>query len=420
MLKEKIEVEVSSEVGGLEAVIIHTPGPEVENMTPQNAERALYSDILNLSEASKEYKQFKEVLKMHSTVLEVKDLLCEVLKNDAVKDSLLTKICANENIYGCKNEFLALKPSELAKALIQGVELKKNTLTNYLSNERYMLSPLHNFFFTRDTSACINKKVIVSRMANVVREREALIMEAIFNYHPKIQATTHNPVSEINFDKNITIEGGDVLVARNDVLIVGNSIRTSAQAVDYILEKIKPLGTKRHIIVQELPYTPESFIHLDMVFTFLSPNEVMIYEPVVMNPNQFKTILITIKNSYVSINEHRNILEVLSMLSFKVEPILCGGNTDPWIQEREQWHSGANFFAMGPGKLISYGRNVYTLEEMNKNGYEIIKARDLVSKKRDVNDYSKYVVTINSSELSRGGGGCRCMTLPIRRKSIAT
>jgi len=419
LLKEKIDVEVSSEVGELEAVIIHTPGPEVENMTPANAERALYSDILNLSEASKEYKQFKEILKLHANVLEVESLLCEVLKNNSVKDRLMTKICTNEKVLNRKTELVNLTPAELAKSLIQGVELKKITLTNYLSNSRYYLEPLHNSFFTRDTSICINDKTIISRMANTIREREALIMEAIFNYHPQINARTYNPVSEVNFNTNITIEGGDILVARDDVLVIGNSARTSTYGIDFILEKFKSDNRKKHIIVQELPYTPESFIHLDMVFTFLSQNEVMIYEPAIMNPNQFKTILITTDNGDVKISDQLNILDVLSKLNFEVKPILCGGKTDPWIQEREQWHSGANFFAMGPGKLISYGRNVYTLDEMNKNGYEIIRARDIINKKRDLRDYSKYVVTINSSELSRGGGGCRCMTLPIKRKLVS-
>lgn len=418
MSQKKIDVNISSEIGELEAVIIHTPGSEVENMTPQNAERALYSDILSLADATKEYDHFKSILSLHAETLEVKDLLTEILKNDQAKEDLLSKVCKNEKLFSRKNELAALPPSELSVRLIEGVELPKNTLTNYLSNERFLLSPLHNFFFTRDAAAVINNEVMISRMANAVREREAIIMEAVFNYHPRLKTKTNNAVHEIDFNPKITMEGGDVIIARNDTLLIGNSGRTSLQGIDYILEKVKNKNEVKHIIVQELPYKPESFIHLDMAFTFLSQNEVMIYEPMIMNPNQFKTILISIDNGNVKIDERRNIPEALSELKFNITPIPCGGKSDPWIQEREQWHSGANFFAMGPAKLISYGRNTHTLEEMNKHGYEIISSEDVLNKKKSLSDYKKYVVTIPGSELSRGGGGCRCMTMPVKRKPV--
>lgn len=418
MTMGKIDVNVNSEIGDLEAVIIHTPGTEVERVTPQNAERALYSDILNLSVVNKEYAQFKAILEQHSLTLEVSKLLEEILSDEKVKETLLSKICTNEKVYNQKKEFMEQSPGVLSRNLVEGVEMKKNNLTNFLSNARYFLSPLHNFFFTRDASAAINDNIFISRMANNVREREAIIMEAIFSHHPLLTSNTYNPANQVNFDPSVTIEGGDIIVAREDTLIIGKSQRTTSQGIDYILEKVKDKGKIKNIIVQELPTSPESFIHLDMAFTFLSQDEVMIYEPVILNPNQFKTILIGIDNGKVNISERRDILETLKAIDLEVEPVLCGGKTDSWIQEREQWHSGANFFAMGPGKLIAYARNTYTLEELNKRGYEIIKANEVIRKKKNFNEYSKYVITIDSSELARGGGGCRCMTMPVRRKPL--
>lgn len=417
--KDKIDVNVTSEIGKLNGVIIHTPGPEVENMTPKNAERALYSDILNLAEASKEYNQFRSILDRHTQTFEIQKLLHDILYNDFLKECLVDKICKNENVIDLKEHLLRLDPKELSIQLLGGVPLRRNNLTNFLSNERFALKPLHNFFFTRDASITVNEKVLIGRMASRVREREAIIMEAIFNNHPVMKVETSNPVNDIDFNKDITIEGGDVLVAREDVLLIGNSPRTSTQGIDYIIEKWKNgMEKKKHIIVQELPSTPESFIHLDMTFTFLDKNQVMVYEPVILNPNRFKTVHITIDNGKVEIKEEKNILEVLEKLNFELEPVFCGGKADIWTQEREQWHSGANFFALGPGKIIGYGRNVHTLDEMNKHGYEIIKASDVISKKIDFKDYEKYVVTIRSSELSRGGGGCRCMTMPVSREKV--
>jgi arginine deiminase len=144
----------------------------------------------------------------------------------------------------------------------------------------------------------------------------------------------------------------------------------------------------------------------------------MVYEPVVMQPNRYKTIYIKIDKRKVTISEEKNILECLSRLGIDMQPIYCGGTTDLWTQEREQWHSGANFFAMGPGKVIGYNRNEATVEELNKHNYTVIAAEDVIEGKIDLNDHKKYVVTIDGSELSRGGGGARCMTMPIRRKAI--
>lgn len=413
-----INISVSSEYDQLENVIIHTPGPEVENMTPINAERALYSDILNLSAISKEYEQFKSILKMHSEVFEVKNLLFDILHEEKTKEHLISKICNNENVMCIKDYLMNLDPKNLARAIIEGVELERDNLTKFLSSERYSLNPLHNFFFTRDASVVINENIFIGKMANIVREREAIIMESIFNFHEKFQTITYNPLNENKVNGKITIEGGDILIAGKDVLLVGNSSRTSSEGIDYILEKIKSQDERKHIIVQELPHSPESFIHLDMTFTFLSENEALIYSPVILELNKYRTIHMEVYKNQVKIHEEKNIPDALTKLGFEIEVISCGGKNDLWIQEREQWHSGANLFALAPSKLIAYDRNVHTLEELNKHGYEIIKALELIKGRKKTQDYKKYVVTIDSSELSRGGGGCRCMTMPLTRNSV--
>ena len=417
---KRIDIGIRSEIGSLESIIIHTPGLEVENMTPTNAERALYSDILNLSVAKKEYAKFSGLLKLYAETHEISDLLVETLdSNSEAKEKLLANICRNESVdASVKNYLLELPNDDLAVQLIEGVPMQKNTLTKYLSSERYSLLPLHNLFFVRDPAIPIRDKILISRMASKVRERESLTLETIFNFNPRFQTETVNPENSSPAPNGLHIDGGDVLVAREDIILVGIGTRTTSSGVDFLLEKIKEAEETVHIIVQELPSKPESFIHLDMVFTLLDIDKCLIYEPVIFNPHGFHTVRISVEKGRVAcICEEKNLIDALGKVGLELDYIRCGGNKDEWIQEREQWHSGANFFALGPGRVVGYGRNVYTIEELNRKGFEILYVDDLLSKKVDIDSYEKYAVIIDGSELSRGGGGCRCMTMPLKRKN---
>jgi len=423
-----VEVNVQSEIGKLNGVILHTPGEEVENMTPENAERALYSDILNLSIARKEYKQLSEVLGKITKTYQVKDLLTNILKDDAIKLEVLNRIEKIEPFIAevtpkgsIKDQLLDEDAEDLARLLIEGVEMKRDTLTKFLNKDWYDLRPLHNFFFTRDASMSMYNEVLIGRMANAVRDREAIIMQSIFDFTPGFNTKTLNLATTSDPLRKLTIEGGDVQIARDDILVIGNGMRTSTRAIDALMYNFinRNEDKVQHILVQELPHSPESFIHLDMVFTFLDKDKCMVYEPLIMSPGNYQTVHIKIQHGkLISIRREKTLLHALKKLGMDLEPVYCGGEDETWNMEREQWHSGANFFCVAPGKVLGYARNNYTVEAMNNAGFEIIRANDVISNKVDLNKYEKYMITIEGSELPRGGGGARCMTMPINRDAV--
>lgn len=419
---EKLKIEVQSEIGKLNAVLLHRPGAEVENMTPLNVQRALYSDILNLSIAQAEYEQLYGVLSKVSDVYEVRNLLINVLDQEKPRESLIRRICETEDVMPYYSELMQMRSADLARVLIEGLPARINTLTAYLKNEYYALYPLYNFYFTRDAAVTIGNQALVCRMANKVRMRESFIMNAIYRDSGVFECSVVDANLLQPEGSQVIMEGGDIIVAREDILIVGNGVRTTPQGIDFMIDRFRracPPG-RYNVIVQQLPSEPESFIHLDMVFTLLDHDKCMVFKPLITQANQYQTVHIIIEDGKVTaIRPVSGLLSVLKKLGMDLKPVTCGG-LDEWDQEREQWHSGANFFAFAPGKVLSYARNVHTLEELSKNGFEIVKASDFIAGTADATVYgqSPCVLTIDGSELPRGGGGARCMTMPLSRTNI--
>lgn len=408
-----INVNVCSEIGKLQHVLVHAPGPEIENMTPDDAHLYLFSDILNQQVAQKEYNYFKKTLQRFAKVHEISDLLADILTQDNIKRALVDRICKAEDRLMIADFLKAQPAKELARMLIEGV--KVDAIGSY-NNEKYLLRPLPNLFFMRDASFTMFDNIMISNMASQVRARECIILEAIYNLHPMFETKVVNPTLTYDTHGIGTVEGGDVQIIRDDVIITGMGARTNMHGVEALVEHLKTRPGVKHLIFQELPLTPESFIHLDMVFTMLDVHKCMAFKPVIMN-NAFKTFHITIDGQKAVGKEANNLIEALGSVGIDLEPVFCGNDNDDFAA-REQWHSGCNFFCLEPGKFIGYGRNYHTLEGLNKAGFNIITAADVVNNKTNPDNFSKCIIAFEGNELSRGGGGARCMTMPVQRMAV--
>ena len=404
MDSQPINVSVNSEIGKLQHVLVHTPGPELERITPENAHTYLFSDILNMQVAQKEYGYFKKVLQKVAEVHEISDLLTDILKMDHIKNGLVDRICRAENKGFIAAYLKSLSAEDLARQLIEGVYLDDIT---YINSDKSALTPIPNLFFMRDASFTMFDNIMISNMATQVRARECMILEAIYNLHPLFETKVINPV--LNYDSRGigTVEGGDVQIIRDDVVICGVGARTNMHGVEALVEHLKTKPGVKHLIFQELPLTPDSFIHLDMVFTMLDVNKCMIYKPVIKS-STFKTFHITIDGQKALGAEAPDMVSALKSVGIDLEPVYCGNGNDDFAA-REQWHSGCNFFCLAPGQFLGYGRN--------KAGYNVVTAADVVNGKYDLSG-KKCIVAFEGNELSRGGGGARCMTMPVQRMAV--
>jgi len=408
-----MNIQVNSEIGHLEGVILHTPGTEIEQMIPDNIHEALYSDLLNLNIASKEYATFAGVLSKWTQTYQVMDLLAQVLEVEDARESLINRILDEENKSYLKEELSALSNRELAQALIEGYAYRPGVHPAELADCGFALRPLYNLFFTRDASSSVYDKVLIHKMSTQVRDRESYIMEAIFTN------IFHAGVMDPRVMPGATTEGGDVLIARDDVLFIGNGCRTNKKGVEFLAEFFAKQGKKQHIIVQELPSQPDSFIHLDMVFTMLAQDKCMAFAPLILSNNHpYHAFHIEIDGGKIQYHERANFLEATKKVGFDFEPVLCGGD-ELRYQHRDQWHSGANFFALGEGKILGYARNTHTINALARAGFDVLSAEAVCQGREIMQDHDRFVVTFEASELPRGGGGARCMTMPVHRKPVA-
>ena len=407
---EPCKVNVSSETGRLRAVLLHRPGVEIERMTPLNAAHALYSDILNKPIVDTEYANFCGVLEKWTDVYYVEDILEKLLDDGGIRRHLVQESCDMDDCdEGLAEQLMGLDSKELSKVLIEGYEAPD---WDCVCEDRYLLKPLYNLFFTRDASSTVFNRVLINSMSFEVRERETLIYEAIFKHFFKVDL-----LNAMAWDRDARTEGGDVQIAAPDLLCIGQGIRTNTKGIKYLAQTFAKEREHFNILVQELPKSPESFIHLDMVFTFLGQHQCMAFEPMLRKTGLFAgkdTTLITIDNGNISYRQEPNLVKGLESLGWEMEPVI-GGGSDPWVQLREQWHSGANFFALGDGKVLGYRRNTHTIDALDKAGFAVLNAEDICSGKVDMADYEKFVAAFPGSELPRAGGGARCMTMPILR-----
>ena len=417
-LLEPCPVNVCSETGRLKAVMLHRPGVEIERMTPLNCAHALYNDILDRMNVDSE---FSGVLERWAKVYYIEDILEQLLDDTAIRKHLVKESVFNYGLrpiklsaevnYRLVDELMMMDSHALAKVLVEGYE---NPRWEGISDNRYLLEPLYNLIFTRDAASTVFDKVLINSMSFEVRERESLIYDAVFRHFFRaetLNAEAWNPKSRT--------EGGDIHIASDDLLLVGEGIRTNAKGIEYLARTIAREKEHFNILVQELPRKPESFIHLDMVFTLLGNHYCMAFEPMLRHQGLFAgkdTTLITIDSGKISYRPVNDILDGLGQLGWDLMPIL-GGGSDPWVQMREQWHSGANFFCLGDGKVLGYRRNAHTIEALDRAGFSVLQADDIVSGKVDMETYEKFVAVFPACELPRAGGGARCMTMPIWREN---
>lgn len=407
-------INVKSEIGRLQRVLLHKPGKELLNLTPNTLDRLLFDDIPFLDVAQKEHDIFAKTLMDNGVMVSyLEDLMADVLGlSDEIKDEFIKQWIQEAGISTerykkkifdyIKSDFTDNK--ELVLKTMEGIVLKElnynrnDSLVDMISSpSKLVIDPMPNLYFTRDPFASIGNGTSLNHMLTVTRNRETIYGEYIFKYHPDFKNKVQHYYSRY---ENFHIEGGDILNLNNKVLAVGLSQRTEADALEILSKNV--FNNEDCEIETILGfYIPASraFMHLDTVFTQIDYDKFTIH-PGILGPLKVYKIMRGSSKDKLNVEELNSDIESIlkEYLNLDhIELIKCGGE-DMIASEREQWNDGSNTLCIEPGKIITYDRNTKTNGLLKEHGLKVIE--------------------IPSAELSRGRGGPRCMSMPLNRENV--
>src|SRR5574344_278574 len=405
-------ISVTSEIKPLKKVLLHRPGNELLNLTPDSLSRLLFDDIPYLPVAQAEHDEFARILRENGVeVVYLEDLMAEVLDlYPDVKEKFLKQFIREAGIKTPKYkdvvyDFLCgfKNNKELVLKTMEGININElhamerdveHSLVDFTAGEsKFLADPMPNLVFTRDPFASIGHGVSLNKMYSVTRNRETIYADYIFEYHPDFKDQI---VKYYDRDYPFHIEGGDILVLNNHTLCVGISQRTMSESIEQLDTNLfkDPECKYDTILAFSIPVS-RAFMHLDTVFTQID------YDKFTFHPGIMDTLQVfEIKQGEKDLLDVKEINDSLENIlnryvGRKVTLIPCGGG-DKVISEREQWNDGSNTLCIAPGVVIVYNRNTITNAVLRRYGIKVLE--------------------MHSSELSRGRGGPRCMSMPLIRE----
>ena len=405
------QIKVNSEIGKLKVVLLHEPGEELHNLTPNRLDDLLFDDIPWLPLAKKEHQAFaKTFTDAGVKVVYLVDLMKDVLDiSKEIRDQFIDQYIKEASIY---SNTLRRVTTEYLKAFIDNRELilktiagikktdipsyKVVTLTDHVENYLFITDPMPNLYFARDPFASIGEGVSLNKMYSVTRSRETIYGEYIFKYHPEYKKT---PLYYSRYE-DVNIEGGDIMVLNNHVLIVGVSQRTTPEAVERLAKNLffNSETDFDTVLAFTIPQA-RTFMHLDTVFSQVDKDKFAIHKGCYDKLKIYRlTKDMNLEGKLKVIELDQKLEDVLeSYIGLPITLIPCGGD-DSISADREQWSDGSNTIAIAPGEVIAYERNDITNAALINHGVK--------------------VHIIPSSELSRGRGGPRCMCMPLVREDV--
>lgn len=410
------KINVTSEIKPLKKVLLHRPGNELLNLTPDTLSELLFDDIPYLPIAQKEHDEFARVLKENGVeVVYLEDLMAEVIESDSeVRENFINQFIFEAGIRTPKYRDLVFKylnsfkdSKELVLKTMEGIQISEinrkqrkdeKSLVDLVTAETdFLAAPMPNLYFTRDNFASIGNGISLNRMYSVTRNRETIYAEYIFKYHKDFKDQVDK-----YFDRDLPyhIEGGDILNLNDHIVAIGISQRTQAEAIDQIAKNFfKNKDCKIDTVLAFNIPNSRAFMHLDTVFTQVDRNKFTYHPGIVETLQVFE---ITEGNDPDS-DEDLNVVEIndslenilSTYLKMPITLIPCAGG-DKVAAEREQWNDGSNTLCIAPGTVIVYDRNVITNQVLRENGLKVLE--------------------IPGAEISRGRGGPRCMSMPLIRE----